>query len=71
MIDFVRRLISNMPQCTSYYANLILSCIATRKLVSGQLNNTRQSCDSLPPVFSFAPADHAKFIYFLKFTKEL
>ena len=44
---------------------------ATRKLVSGQLNNTRQSCDSLPPVFSFAPADHAKFIYFLKFTKEL
>ena len=68
MIDFERRLISNMPQCISYYANLI--CMATRKLVSGQLNNTGQSCDSLPPVFSSAPADHALFIYFLKFTKD-
>ena len=43
--------------------------MATRKLVSGQLNKTRQKFASLPPVFS-APADLAGFIYFLKFTKE-
>ena len=38
--------------------------MATRKLVSGQLNKARQKFTSLPPVFS---ADLAGFIYFLRF----
>ena len=42
---------------------------ATRKLLSGQLNKTRQKFASLPPVF-FLLLLIFQYLFFLKFTKE-